>query len=96
VRKDFPPALGYGIVAIAAGAFLALSGWRRMTMWGFIVILAAVALDALTNMLAGTVAVCYRCGQPLHGRPVESSLREFDASIAEKYRPAGDDQTDGQ
>jgi hypothetical protein len=90
VRKDFPPALGCGIVAMAVAAFLFLSAWRRMTMWGFVVLLVAAGLDAVVHAAVGTVAVCYRCGRPVREIRDKTGLAAFDLSIAEKYRHGGD------
>jgi len=86
VRKDFPPGIGCGIVAIAIVAFFVLAAWRQRTMWGFAVLLAAAGLDAMVYMLVGTVAVCYRCGRAVRDSTDKSVLRGFDLSIAEKYR----------
>jgi hypothetical protein len=90
IRKDFPPGIGCGIVAVAIVAFLVLSAWRQMTMWGFMVLFAAAILDLIVYRLVGTVAVCYRCSRAVRDGVDISALKPFDLSVAEKYRH-GDD-----
>jgi hypothetical protein len=82
-KKDFPHALGMGLLAAACVAFLVTNYlYRQWLAWA--ILLGSAVIDGLLYLLVGDVVVCYRCGAQ-HRRFV-SDHKPFELSVAERYR----------
>jgi len=77
-RKDFPPALGIGIVA-AAAALVPLVPY-------YLSLVAAALLDGLLYRLAPDAVVCYVCRAQHRGFPQKPPHPRFDRTIEERLR----------
>ena len=84
VRKNFPQWLGLLIVidaAIVSCVFLYL----KMMLWVWIVLGAAVLVDAALYFVTGIVTVCYRCRAEFRGAAYNPGHSGFDLATSEKY-----------
>lgn len=78
-RKDFPRALGIGIVVLAAGLVPFLPKWYPS-------LIVAAALDLLLHWYAPEVVVCYVCEAEYRGFPARPRHPRFDRTIEERLR----------
>ncbi len=88
VRKDFPQALGLGIVAAGAVGATALFAMERPG-WMLAVLVGVPAADAAMSAFAGRLLVCHRCRSEFRGVPIDPQAAGFELATAEKYRSAG-------
>jgi hypothetical protein len=86
LRKDFPQKLGLAIVVVAAVAFLVLAASRAWFYLGALVLLAAVAVDAVLYLVVPKITVCYRCRAEFRDVPVNPAHGGFELAVGEKYR----------
>lgn len=82
-RKDFPQALGVGVVVVAAIASFWLLTSHWFLSWG--VLLAAILIDLLLYRIVGFVTCCYRCKAEFRGVRGHEAHGPFDLATAEKY-----------
>jgi hypothetical protein len=85
-KKDFPHALGMGILV---GALLASTVtyylYDKVLTW--VILLGSAAVDGLLYLLVGDVVVCYRCGAQHRGAAIDPQRhRPFELTIHERYR----------
>jgi len=78
-RKDFPRALGIGIVVLAAVLVPFLPKWYPS-------LIAAAILDLLLHRFAPEVVVCYVCEAEHRGFPTSPRHPRFDRTIEERLR----------
>jgi Zn ribbon nucleic-acid-binding protein len=78
-RKDFPRALGIGIVVLAAVLVPFLSWWYPS-------LIAAAALDLLLHWYAPEVVVCYVCEAEHRGFTNAPRHPRFDRTIEERLK----------
>jgi len=76
-QRDFPRALGLGIVALAA----LLAPFTH-----YLSLVLAAVLDALLFRLAPTLVACYVCGARHRGFAPEPRHPRYDLTIAERLR----------
>ena len=76
-KKDFPPALGIGLVVVAAVL-------APFTM--YVSLAVAAVIDALLYWLARDVVVCYVCGAEHRGYPDDPKHPRFDREIDERLK----------
>ena len=76
-QRDFPRALGLGIVVLAA----VLAPFTH-----YLSLAAAAVLDALLYRFAPTLAACYVCGARHRGFAPEPRHPRYDLTIAERLR----------
>ncbi len=84
-QKDFPPALGLGIVFIGiVASSIAVFYYRPLVAIG--VLMACALADLLLFQLKDDVLVCYRCkARHRHVHPGEQ-YPVFNLDVAERYR----------
>jgi hypothetical protein len=84
-KKDFPHALGMGVLV---GAFLASTvfyyWYRNVVTWG--ILIGSAAFDGILYLLVKDVIVCYRCGAEHRGVMAGPEHRPFELTIHERYR----------
>jgi DNA-directed RNA polymerase subunit RPC12/RpoP len=88
VRKDFPQALGLGVVVAGAVGATALFAMERPG-WMLAVLVGVPAVDAVLSVFAGRLLVCHRCRSEFRGVLIDPRAVGFELATAEKYRPAG-------
>lgn len=76
-KKDFPPALGIGLVVVAAVL-------APFTM--YVSLAVAAVIDALLYWLAPNVVVCYVCDAEHRGYPADPRHPRFDREIDERLK----------
>jgi hypothetical protein len=76
-QRDFPRALGIGVVVLAA----ALAPFTH-----YISLAAAAGLDALLYGFAPSVVVCYACGARHRGFAEEPRHPRYDLAVVERLR----------
>jgi hypothetical protein len=84
VRKDFPQRAGLSVVGFAAVASCYFI-YTRQVIWAWMVLAAAVVIDALLYWLTGRVTVCYRCRVEFRGVVYNPEHKGFDLATSEKY-----------
>jgi hypothetical protein len=84
-QKDFPPALGLAIVAIAAiSSSIAWGYYQPVLALSFL--FAAALLDMVLFLVMGDMLVCYRCGARHRRTAMDQEHPKFDLETAERYR----------
>lgn len=78
-RKDFPPAIGIGIIVAAAVLVPFLPKWYPS-------LIVAAILDFVLYRLAPDVVVCYVCGTEHRGFPPSPAHPRFDRTIEERLK----------
>jgi hypothetical protein len=78
-RKDFPPAIGIGIVVIAAVLVPFLPKWYPS-------LIAAAILDFALYRFAPDVVICYACGTQHRGFNRRPKHPGFDRTIEERMK----------
>jgi hypothetical protein len=76
-RKDFPVALGVGIVGVAALA---------APFTAYLSLVGASLVDWVLYLWMGEVVACYVCGAEHRGVPSEPRHPRFDREIAERLK----------
>jgi hypothetical protein len=84
-QKDFPPALGLAIVAVAAISSCIAWGYYQPAV-AIGCLFAAALLDMLLFLVMGDMLVCYRCGARHRQGVVDERHPKFDLETAERYR----------
>jgi hypothetical protein len=87
VQKDFPHALGLGIV-VAGFVVSTIFYYYYMTISALAVLLATAALDLVLYYIVPNVTICYRCLSQVRGvgSNPEGRFATFDLAIGERYR----------
>ena len=87
IQKDFPPALGLGIVLVGF-AISTVFWYYEMPVYTYLVLIISIALDFLMYYQVKTVTICYRCLAQFRGEGSTASGRHqpFDLGLGERYR----------
>ncbi|MDX1964669.1 MAG: hypothetical protein SFX18_16080 [Pirellulales bacterium] len=85
VRKDFPQALGVGIVVVG---FVASSiPWAYgYPFWTYVILFATAGLDVLLYAIMPNSLMCYRCGAQYRSVPDLETYEAFDLTTHERHR----------
>lgn len=83
VRKDFPQALGVGIVVVFG--LVALYFFRTSLLIAWSVLAAAVVLDLVIYAFLGKVTTCYSCRAEYRKCKLNPGHDGFDLATSEKY-----------
>lgn len=82
-QKDFPHAIGFGILLVAVVASFIAYGFHQIALtWA--ILLGSAAVDGLLYYFVGNVTVCYRCLAQHRG--FANTFPGFELAIGEKYR----------
>jgi hypothetical protein len=84
-KKDFPHALGLGLLALAC----LVSTFTYATynqVWTWSILLGSAAFDALLYLWVGDAIVCYRCGAEYRGVAPSPEHKPFELTVHERYR----------
>lgn len=84
-QKDFPPALGLGIVVVAATCSSIAWAWYRPVL-AIAVLMAAALVDMALYLFMGDMLVCYRCGARHRRTTIPQEHPAFDLEVQERYR----------
>jgi hypothetical protein len=96
-RSACPPLTGFVIVLVMGLVCLALWGLADAPLW---LLMGALAVVIVANLLIIVLAprhvVCYRCSSAYYDLPLSRRQTEWDAAVAERYRPGAPspDKTD--
>ena len=89
-RSACPPLTGFVIVLVVGLVCLALWGLTDAPLALLMAALAGVIVaNVIIIVMAPRYVVCYRCGSAYYDLPLSRTQSEWDASVAEKYRPGG-------
>lgn len=84
-QKDFPPALGLALVAIAA--VLSCIAWAMyLPALAIGILMVAGLIDMVLYTMMGDMLVCYRCGARHRRTTIDDQHPRFDLETAERYR----------
>ncbi len=84
-KKDFPHALGMGILVTAcAASTVTYYLYDKLLTWG--ILLGSAAFDGLLYLAVGDVIVCYRCGAQHRGVTAGPGHKPFELTVHERYR----------
>ncbi len=84
VQKDFPHALGMGILVSAfAASVVTYAMYWVVATW--VILIGSAALDVLLYLLVPNTTVCYRCQARYRGFP-SSRHQPFNLEVGERYR----------
>ncbi len=84
-KKDFPHALGMGILVAACLASTVTYGlYDKWLTWT--ILLGSAAFDGLLYLWVKDVIVCYRCNAEYRGVPAGDAHQPFELTIHERYR----------
>jgi hypothetical protein len=84
-KKDFPHALGMGILVTACLAST-LTYWLYDKVLTWAILLGSAAFDGLLYLWVKDVVVCYRCDAHHRGLPLNEAHKPFELTIHERYR----------
>jgi hypothetical protein len=84
-KKDFPHALGMGILTLACLAST-LTYWLYSKWWTWAILIGSAAFDGLLYLWVKDVVVCYRCDAHYRGVPPGSGHAPFELTVHERYR----------
>jgi hypothetical protein len=84
-QKDFPPALGLAIVAIAGITSCVAWAWYRPLV-AIGILMAAALIDMVLYLFMGDMLVCYRCGARHRRTQIQEQHPAFDLEIQERSR----------
>jgi hypothetical protein len=85
VQKDFPHALGMGILVTAFAASVAT--YAMYWIWAtWVILIGSAAVDVLLYLLVPNSTVCYRCRTRYRGFAPDPKFSPFDPAVGEKYR----------
>jgi hypothetical protein len=84
-KKDFPHALGLGILTLACLASTITYGlYDKWLTWT--ILLGSAAFDGLLYLWVKDVLVCYRCDAQFRGLAPDSGHPPFELTVHERYR----------
>ena len=84
-KKDFPHALGMGILVAACLASTVTYGlYAKWLTWT--ILIGSAAFDGLLYLYVKDVIVCYRCNAEYRGVPAGDAHRPFELAVHERYR----------
>ena len=84
-QKDFPPALGLALVAMAA--VLSCVAWAfYQPLLAIGILMSAALVDMVLYAFMGDMLVCYRCGARHRQTSMKEEHSRFDLETAERYR----------
>jgi hypothetical protein len=84
-KKDFPHALGMGIlVAACLASTVTYLLYEKTLTWA--ILLGSAAFDGLLYLWVKDVIVCYRCQAHYRGVPASSDHKPFELTIHERHR----------
>ncbi len=84
-QKDFPHALGMGIlVAAFAASVVTYAMYWVVATW--VILIGSAALDVLLYLLVPNAVVCYRCHARYRGFAANPQRPAFDLEVGERYR----------
>jgi hypothetical protein len=84
-KKDFPHALGMGILVAACLASTITYGlYDKWLTWA--ILIGSAAFDGLLYLWVKDVVVCYRCNAEHRGVPATETYQPFELTIHERYR----------
>ncbi len=94
VRKDFPQAIGFIIVLLAAVIAMVMFATRQV-LWGFLVLGLVTLIDAIIYVFSGRCLVCYRCRSEYRDLQIPRDHPGWELSTGEKYRTNNPDNATG-
>ena len=84
-KKDFPHALGMGILVAACLASTVTYGlYAKWLTWT--ILLGSAAFDGLLYLYVKDVIVCYRCHAEYRGVTATAAHQPFELTVHERYR----------
>ena len=84
-KKDFPHALGMGILIVACLASSVTTLFYQWWLtWG--ILIGSAAFDGILYLLVKDVVVCYRCQAHFRGIPPRDHHQPFELTQHERYR----------
>ncbi len=84
-KKDFPHALGMGILIVACIlSFITYAYYEKWLTWA--ILIGTALFDGILFLLVGDVVVCYRCQAHYRGIPKGTTYPPYELAIAERYR----------
>ena len=84
-KKDFPHALGMGILVAACLASTVTYGlYDKWLTWA--ILIGSAAFDGLLYLWVKDVIVCYRCNAEYRGVPAVVTYAPFELTVHERYR----------
>jgi hypothetical protein len=85
-KKDFPHALGMGIlVAACLASSITYALYAKVLTWT--ILLGSAAIDGLLYLWVNDVVVCYRCSAQHRGVAIDPERhRPFELTVHERYR----------
>jgi hypothetical protein len=84
-KKDFPHALGMGIL-VAAFAASTVTYWLYDKVLTWVILIGSAAFDGLLLLWVKDVVVCYRCDAHHRGVAPNREHKPFELTIYERYR----------
>src|SRR5262249_25982829 len=84
-KKDFPHALGMGIL-VAALLASTVTYWLYDKVLTWAILLGSAAVDGLLYLVVGDVVVCYRCGAQHRGAADPARHPPFELTVHARYR----------
>lgn len=96
-RRDFPQAVGLGIVVVAGVLATVLFAMGQVVL-SVMALGGTVVIDGAILLMTGRCLVCYRCRSEFRGLTIERGYPAWDLGVGEKYRPvrAVEDGADGK
>ncbi len=94
VRKDFPQAIGFIIVLLAAVIAMIMFATRQV-LEGFLVLGLVALIDAIIYLFSGRCLVCYRCRSEYRDLQIPRDHPGWELSTGEKYRTNNPGNTTG-
>ena len=83
IRKDFPQAMGLGIVVLAGVVSIYFFRTNILLAWGALA--GAVLIDLLLYFVIGRVTTCYACRAEYRKAKLNPAHEGFDLATSEKY-----------
>lgn len=84
-KKDFPHALGMGIL-LSALAASTITYWLYDKVLTWVILLGSFGFDLLLYLWVKDVVVCYRCGAEHRAMSAPERFAPFELTIGERYR----------
>ena len=84
-KKDFPHALGMGILALVCIAFMIAQFWYHL-WYAWAILIGGAAFDCLLFGIVGDLIVCYRCNAHYKNFQSSPEHQPFEITIGERYR----------
>lgn len=84
-KKDFPHALGMGILVVACVvSFFTYGLYQKWLTWA--ILIGSALFDGLLYLWVGDAIVCYRCHAHYRGFQAGEGHKPFELTIGERYR----------